>query len=133
MYQLHIETDFSAAHNLRGYEGQCENLHGHNYRVEVELEGATLDSEGMLADFREIKRLCGKVVERLDHGYLNEIEPFDRINPTTENLAAHIADGLSELLPEGLRVSCVTCWESEKCAARFVPEHCGQGCVGNAE
>ncbi len=122
MYQLHVETNFSAAHNLREYEGKCENLHGHNYKVEVEIGGDTLDKSGMLADFKEIKRICANVTDRLDHGYLNDIEPFDCINPTTEHIASHICKSLQASLPKGLVVNSVTCWESEKCAARYLPQ-----------
>ena len=122
MYQLHIETHFSSAHNLRGYQGKCEKLHGHNYIVEVEVSGDELDGTGILADFKVIKKLCKKVTERLDHGYLNEIEPFDRINPTTENIARHLCEAIQDELPAGLRATSVTCWESEKCGAKYVPE-----------
>ncbi len=122
MYELHIETDFAAAHNLRGYEGRCEKLHGHNYRVEVVVGGEELDGVGMLADFKELKSICEDVVSRLDHAYLNETPPFDRVNPTAENIAAHICSGMQGELPEGLRMVSVTCWESEKCAARYLPQ-----------
>ncbi len=123
MYQLHIETEFSAAHNLRGYQGKCEKLHGHNYIVEVEVSGNKLDETGMLVDFKVIKNLCIEITERLDHGYLNDIEPFDRINPTTENIARHLCETIQDELPVGLRATSVTCWESGKCAARYVPEN----------
>ncbi len=125
MYQLHVETDFAAAHNLRGYEGRCENLHGHNYRVEVEIEGEELDDTGLLADFKELKRICEEVLAPLDHAYLNDIGPFNRVNPTTENIAAHICREVQAAMPETLEVISVTCWESEKCAARYVPRRAG--------
>ncbi len=122
MYQLHVETDFSAAHNLRGYEGKCENLHGHNYKVEVKISGKELNEIGMLADFKEVKGLCEDVVDRLDHGYLNDSSPFDTVNPTTENIAAYICEKLQDSLKQGLQVDSVKCWESERCAAIYIPE-----------
>jgi 6-pyruvoyltetrahydropterin/6-carboxytetrahydropterin synthase len=122
MYELTLQTDFAAAHRLREYEGKCESLHGHNYHVELVLGGCTLNDIGMLIDFKEAKAIAGEVVDRLDHEYLNETEPFDRINPTTEQIAAHIAEEVAGRLPAGVEVRSVTCWESEKCAARYIPE-----------
>ena len=119
MYYLQIETDFSAAHNLRGYEGRCENLHGHNYRIVVEVRGERLNALGMLIDFKELKRICEGVVGGLDHDYLNDIEPFDSLNPTAENIASHIFRGIGGELPDGVSVGSVTCWESDRCAARY--------------
>jgi 6-pyruvoyltetrahydropterin/6-carboxytetrahydropterin synthase len=120
-FELTIETDFSAAHNLREYEGECERLHGHNYRVNVSLRGSELGDVGMLMDFRIAKEITGEVVGRLDHEYLNELEPFDSINPTTEHIAREIARGVAERLPEGVAVSSVACWESDRAAVRYFP------------
>lgn len=122
MYELSLQTHFAAAHRLREYEGKCESLHGHNYHVDLVLGGRELNESGMLMDFKEAKAIAGDVVERLDHGYLNETEPFDEINPTTEQIARHIAVEVGRRLPEGIGVRSVTCWESEKCAARYIPE-----------
>ena len=122
MYQLQVEMDFAAAHNLRGYKGKCENLHGHNYRVMVEISGRQLNETGMLADFKDIKQMCRDIIGRLDHEYLNDTEPFDSLNPTTEHLAGHICQRLQEKMPDGLWVSAVTCWESPRCAARYLPD-----------
>lgn len=122
MYELSLQTDFAAAHRLREYQGKCENLHGHNYHVELVLGGRRLNETGMLMDFKEAKSIAGEVVDRLDHEYLNETEPFDEINPTTEQIARHIAHEVDARLPEGVSVRSVTCWESEKCAARYIPE-----------
>ena len=121
MYEVTVEMTFAAAHSLRGYKGECEKLHGHNYRVQVVLAGEDLNGLGMLVDFREAKRLVGEVVDRLDHGYLNELEPFDEVNPSAEQVARHIADALSGKAPGGVRVQRVMCWESEKCAATYIP------------
>jgi len=118
MYELIIETHFGAAHRLRDYEGECENLHGHNWHVTVKVTGEELNELGMLMDFRDLKEMLNNALDRLDHKYLNEIEPFDRINPTTENLAEYVGEQLSRQLPAGVGVSSVTCWESDHCGAR---------------
>ncbi|MFW6456894.1 MAG: 6-carboxytetrahydropterin synthase QueD [Planctomycetota bacterium] len=123
MYELSMETHFSAAHRLREYDGECESLHGHNYNLEVVLEGDELNQTGMLIDFKEAKSIVGTVVNHLDHKYINEIEPFDRINPTTEHIARYICESMEGRLPEHVGVKQVTCWESEKCAARYIPDN----------
>ena len=122
MYELVIETRFCAAHRLRDYEGQCERLHGHNYRVEVLLAGQELNPAGMLLDFKDASAIAEAAVSKLDHQYLNEIEPFDTSNPTAERIARHVADEVAGRLPPGLTVKAVTCWESDRCAARYLPQ-----------
>ena len=122
MYELTVNTHFSAAHRLRGYQGKCENLHGHNWVVTARLGGGKLNDLGMVMDFDEARKLLNQVVEKLDHAYLNEVEPFDSLNPTTENIAGHIAGELAGRFPEGVCVKAVTCWESEGCGASCVLE-----------
>lgn len=119
MYYLRVEDDFAAAHQLREYQGKCENLHGHNWRVKVVVKGTRLDAAGMLLDFGVLKRLLKECLDRLDHRFLNDTAPFDRINPTSENLAKYVFEQLGELLPEGVLVHDTTVWESEKCAASY--------------
>ena len=121
MFELAVEDAFAAAHNLRDYQGDCEKLHGHNWRVEVRVAAAETDSAGMVVDFRELKRALQNVLGRLDHGYLNEIAPFDSINPTTENLCRYVAEELKGKLPEHVAVRRVSCWESDKCATSYIP------------
>ncbi len=121
MYELTVEDHFAAAHRLREYEGECENLHGHNWRVQVRVVAERLGKLGMVMDFRELKHSLGQVLSELDHTYLNEVPPFDRENPTTENLCRHIAARMGDLLPEGVGVGRVSCWESEKCSASYSP------------
>ena len=121
MYELSVEDHFAAAHSLRGYQGECERLHGHNWRVEVRLSAEGLDDLGMVLDFRDLKSALGAVLDELDHRHLNEVPPFDRLNPTTENLCRHIADRLREGLPAHVAVQRVTCWESERCSASYMP------------
>jgi len=120
-YELFIQADFSAAHNLREYKGKCERLHGHNWRVDLRLAGDRLGAEGLLLDFTEAKRILGEVLERFDHRYLNEIEPFDRLQPSSENIARTIAEAVAERFPAGVRVASVTAWESDRCAATYSP------------
>ncbi|MCX5647642.1 MAG: 6-carboxytetrahydropterin synthase QueD [Planctomycetota bacterium] len=120
-YELFIQADFSAAHNLREYKGKCERLHGHNWRVDLRLAGDRLNAEGLLLDFTEAKRILGEVLERFDHRYLNEVEPFDRLQPSSENIARTIAEAVAERFPAGVRVVSVTAWESDRCAATYSP------------
>ncbi len=120
MYELSISRDFSAAHNLRGYHGDCERLHGHNWKVEIVIEAERLNEIGMVIDFREAKKISDSAVAKLDHSYLNELAWFREVNPTTENIARVIFDEISSRLPEGLRLARVKVWESEMCAASFM-------------
>ena len=120
-YELTVRDHFSAAHNLRAYRGKCERLHGHNWNVDLVLEGEDLDGEGMIMDFVEAKRLLSEVLDRFDHRYLNEVPPFDRLNPSCENLARVIAEALAGRLPAGVRVAGVRAWESGRCSVTYRP------------
>lgn len=119
MHYLQVEGDFASAHQLREYKGKCENLHGHNWRVRVRVCGRDLDRLGMLMDFGCLKQTLKTLLDGLDHKFLNETPPFDRVNPTSENLAKHLYESLDAVLPQGVRVHEVTVWESEKCAASY--------------
>jgi 6-pyruvoyltetrahydropterin/6-carboxytetrahydropterin synthase len=121
MYELVVESDFAAAHSLREYGGNCERLHGHNWKVRVELRTRRLDRLGMVMDFREVKGRLAEVLKALDHRHLNEVAAFQKRNPTTENIAQHICAGLSRRLPKGVSVAKVTVWESDHCAASYIP------------
>jgi len=121
MYELNIDTEFAAAHRLREYEGDCENLHGHNWKVRVALQAETLNPLGMVVDFREIKSILSSILDEFDHAFLNELERFEKVNPTTENIARTIADEVAARLPEGIRVAAVTAWESPRCSATYRP------------
>ncbi len=116
MYSIKVEADFSSAHNLRGYKGQCEDLHGHNWRVQVRLDSFMLDKIGMVEDFRIVKNELNRVLDKLDHKYLNKIPYFKKVNPTSEGISKYIYDCLKRKLP-GL--SSVTVWESENCCATY--------------
>jgi len=124
-YELLVSDHVSAAHNLRQYKGKCEHLHGHNWRVDLRITGDDLDDGGMLVDFVVVKRLLAEALEDLDHAYLNEVPPFDEINPSSENLARVIAGRVAKRLPAGVRLTSVTTWESERCAVTYRPKETG--------
>jgi 6-pyruvoyltetrahydropterin/6-carboxytetrahydropterin synthase len=126
MFEITVEESFAAGHALRGYRGKCENVHGHNYKVEVTLEGEQLDETGLLVDFVELKRWLRNVIERLDHRMLNEIPPFDRVNPTAENMARYFYEEISRALQESadrdrVRVARVRIWETDTTTATYRP------------
>jgi len=121
MYELTIKTEFSSAHNLRGYDGACERLHGHNWRVEVSVEAEATGPMGFVMDFKELKRATAAIVDGLDHRYLNETPPFTEKNPSAEHIARYIHDEVSGALRDknGIRVSNVRVWESDTAAASY--------------
>jgi 6-pyruvoyltetrahydropterin/6-carboxytetrahydropterin synthase len=122
-YTLKVVTDFAAAHALRGYRGECSQLHGHNWKVEVEVIASSLDEVGMGIDFKTIKATTKEALSRLDHRHLNEIAPFDDINPTAENIAAYLFQQLSKNLQgPRTRVGAVTLWETERACVRYTEE-----------
>ncbi|HHH36494.1 MAG TPA: 6-carboxytetrahydropterin synthase QueD [Gammaproteobacteria bacterium] len=122
-YTLKVTTDFAAAHWLRDYPGDCSRLHGHNWKVEVEVETHTLDELGMGLDFKTIRREARAVTDALDHKCLNELAPFESLNPTAENIAAHIFRELARRLDDGrVRVTAVTLWETERACVRYTEE-----------
>ncbi|MCA6084892.1 6-carboxytetrahydropterin synthase QueD [Candidatus Endomicrobiellum agilis] len=116
-YKLSVTRSFSSAHCLREYKGKCENLHGHNWKIRAAFYGTKLDDTGMLMDFADIKAHLDKIVAYLDHKFLNEIGPFDRVNPTAENIAAFILVQLKNVKTENARVCEVEVWESESSSA----------------
>lgn len=121
MYELKITTRFAAAHQLRALTGGCENLHGHNWNVEVSVVGDRLGEDGLLVDFRVIKNHTKAIIDELDHKFLNEMEAFKVTEPSSENIARHIFEYLKKRLDvEGVRVSRVTAWESESACASYM-------------
>lgn len=121
MYTIKVEAEFSAAHNLRGYKGKCEALHGHNWKIEVSAEKDKLDKAGMVIDFRVLKQKLKAVLNKLDHKYLNEIGYFRKTNPTSENVAKFIHHKLKRDVPY---LKAVTVWESDNSSAMYVePRH----------
>jgi 6-pyruvoyltetrahydropterin/6-carboxytetrahydropterin synthase len=124
MYEVSVDETFAAAHNLRGYKGKCENLHGHNYKVRVTLAGQELDSVGLLYDFVHLKQVIQSVIRSLDHKYLNEMKPFDVLNPSAENIARHIFEEASKQMhptPNGAGIASITVWETDVTAATYRP------------
>ncbi len=122
-YTLKVLTSFASAHSLRDYPGDCRRLHGHNWKVEVEVIASELDNLGMGMDFKEIKRVAREVAGNLDHRYLNEIPPFDKINPTAENMASHIYSEIArQINNERVRVLAVTLWETDNACVRYHEE-----------
>ncbi len=120
MYDLMIETQFSSAHQLRGYKGKCENLHGHNWRVQVTVSSDKLDDIGIVIDFHELKKITSEVVSSLDHSFLNEVFPFTEINPSSENIAKWIFESTKKKLDEDqCNISSVTVWENETASATY--------------
>jgi 6-pyruvoyltetrahydropterin/6-carboxytetrahydropterin synthase len=120
MFVLKIVTDFASAHSLRDYPGDCSRLHGHNWQVEVMVSSQVLDESGIAIDFREIKRQAKVVVKRLDHQYLNEIKPFDVLNPTAENIAKYLFDEIAILTnDENVKVKEVLIWETPRSAVTY--------------
>ena len=120
MYEIAVHTYFSSAHSLREYKGKCEDLHGHNWKVAVQVEADTLDSLGMVMDFKTLKQELSNVIQRLDHRYLNDVPPFDTLNPSSENIACYIFQELKQSIDDHrVSVSKVTVWESENSAAVY--------------
>ncbi len=120
MFELKIITQFSAAHHLRNFKGKCEQLHGHNWKVEVFVRADDLDDTGLVRDFGEIKEAAQEVLQSLDHCYLNELPAFQDQNPSSENIARYLFGELSRSLNERrVRVSAVAVWESDTACATY--------------
>jgi 6-pyruvoyltetrahydropterin/6-carboxytetrahydropterin synthase len=121
MFEVTVEETFSSGHALRGYRGKCENPHGHNYRVCVCLQGRELNAIGLLYDFKDLKAAIRRETERLDHQYLNDLEPFREINPSAENMARVLFERIGAHLQgaDGIAVKSVTVYETDTTAAKY--------------
>ena len=121
MFEVMIERNFSSAHQLRGYKGKCENLHGHNYKIEIYARGRELDNIGLLVDFGELKTAADEVVQYLDHRNINELPPFDvELNPSAENLARYILERVAARVgDERVRIYKVRCFETPTSVATY--------------
>ncbi len=120
MYELMIESQFSAAHQLRGYKGKCEGLHGHNWRVQVTVSSEKLNDVGMAMDFHDLKEMTNEVISSLDHSFLNEVFPFTEKNPSSENIAKWIYDLIKKKIKKKqCNMSSVTIWENETSSATY--------------
>jgi 6-pyruvoyltetrahydropterin/6-carboxytetrahydropterin synthase len=120
MYQISVESHFDAAHALRGYKGKCENMHGHRFKVVARVRASKLNDIGLAYDFKELKAKLNAVLDRFDHHNLNEIAPFDAINPSSENIAAAIFNELSPGV-KGVSLEAVEVWESPESCAEYRP------------
>ena len=121
MFEISVEDTFAAGHALRAYHGKCEKVHGHNYRVRLRVEAEQLDSTGLVMDFVELKRLLHGVIDRLDHQFLNDLPPFDVINPTAENMAKYFYEEIASGLPAPARLASVKVWETDTSTASYRP------------
>ena len=122
MFEVTVEETFAAGHALRNYHGKCENVHGHNYKIRVTLEGEQLDDAGLLIDFNDVKRVLNEIIDRVDHKFLNDVAPFDTLNPSAENMARwfyeEMAKGLAAAPP---RLTEVRIWETDTSIAAYRP------------
>lgn len=116
MYRLSVEDKFAAAHQLTRYQGACENLHGHTWKMRLTIEGETLDDAGMLVDFHVLKGYLRSIHDQFDHKFLNDLLPF---SPTSEHLARYIHEQITPKLKRGIRLVDVTVWESETSSATY--------------
>ena len=116
MYSIKIEASFSAAHFLRAYKGKCEELHGHNWKIEAVVSRGQLDKAGMVLDFKDLKMELNKILEKFDHKYLNNLPYFKKVNPTSENISRYIYDNLKSKIPD---LNSVTVWENNTSSATY--------------
>ncbi|HUQ92042.1 MAG TPA: 6-carboxytetrahydropterin synthase QueD [Bryobacteraceae bacterium] len=125
MFEVAVHETFAAGHALRNYRGKCENVHGHNYRVMVTMEGEELDETGMLVDFAEIKRVLRASIAYLDHQFINDLPPFDILNPSAENMAKYFCEemqkGLEGVTKAPVRIQAVKVWETDTSVATYRP------------
>ena len=123
MYQITVEQHFESAHSLRGYQGKCEALHGHRYRVVVKISSTKLNDIGLAYDFTDLKKHLREIIARFDHFNLNEVPPFDKINPSAENIATTIYNELKpKLAGTPVSLDSVEVWESPEQGAAYTPD-----------
>jgi len=121
VYELKVISDFAAAHNLRNFRGKCEQLHGHNWKIEVVLRGTELNESGVVVDFGEVKETTRRLLSEIDHKYLNDHPYFAIHNPSSENIARYLFERLGEQLDDDNRwIYSVTAWESGDACATYV-------------
>ena len=123
MYTIKVQGHFSSAHNLRGYRGKCEKLHGHNWKVEAQICAGRLNKLGMACDFKQVKDKLEKILSRMDHNYLNKLTYFEKNNPTSERIAEFIYFNLKKLIKDKrIKLKSVAVWETESSQAVFSEE-----------
>ncbi len=126
MFEVTVEQTFAAGHALREYKGKCENVHGHNYKVQITVEGERLNRIGLLVDFVELKRAVREVADRLDHQFINDLEPFTVINPSAETMAKYFYDEVSKKMDGSngdapTRIAQIKIWETDTSIAVYRP------------
>jgi len=123
MYEVSVRQHFDAAHYLRGYQGKCENVHGHRFEVVANVRAKQIDDIGMAYDFSQLKKELGEIVSRFDHTCVNDVPPFDRINASSENIASTICTELQAMLKAtNASVYSIQVWESPDSAVTYFPE-----------
>ena len=125
MFEIKVSAEFEAAHRIAGYKGKCDRLHGHSWTVEAAVTGTKLDELGMLVDFKLVKGRLRELLEKLDHMFLNELEPFSAgINPTAENIARYIYNEMAkaEFLTDDIRLKHIQVWESPKSSVTYTED-----------
>ena len=119
-FTLKVETEISSAHKLIGYDGDCARLHGHNWKIQVEVQCTELDAIGVGIDFKQLKLLLEEVTKPLDHQYLNEIPPFDKENPTAENFAKYVYEELDKKIQfKNCTLNAISIWETQRSEVRY--------------
>jgi len=126
MFEVAVDATFAAGHSLRNYRGKCENVHGHNWRVMVTFIGETVDKAGMLVDFVEVKTSMNRVIDYLDHQFINDLKPFDELSPSAENIAKFFYEQMTADLqgtPSDVpcKISKVKIWETDDASATYIP------------
>ena len=127
MFEVHVTTMFPAAHALRNYYGKTEPIHGHNWRAKITIAGPRVDSMGLLIDFVPLQKEMGRIIGKLDHQFLNEVPPFDVVNPSAENIAHYLWEQFTASVPAmqpefEVTVSRVEVWETDTCSAVYLPK-----------
>ncbi len=120
IFRIKVFSSFSSAHKLNEYRGNCENLHGHNWKVQAEISCSVLDDAGLAMDFHELKQYLNSIIKTLDHKYLNELKPFKNTNPTSENIAKYIFENISKLInKKQVKLESISVWETDTSCATY--------------
>lgn len=123
MYELKVLSSFSSAHALRGYSGKCENIHGHNWQVEVIVSSDILNEIGLVIDFKLLKKYLGEIMETLDHKFINDLDFFKKVNPSAENIASYIYEELEKIIgpnkDNNIRITRINVYETPSSMASY--------------
>ena len=119
MYTLSVSQYISAAHQLNDYDGPCSRIHGHNWKVQIDVRAHSLDNTGIAVDFNDLEKWLWQIIGPLDHQLINTVPPFDRLNPTAENLVQYIFTEMKKRLPSGVTLVRVSAWETDSCMVSY--------------